>query len=275
MELPKGSSPFETCAGQNQLAPCLGPSICRCANWTHTPAHYILNGQDLVWPESVAGWSTAPGDPGPVWSPFIPCAMVGSHLFSGSLQNRISNFGFPGVGGAQRAGAITEGNRGYCGSKAPPVNHLEELHGLWGRMAPPKPTLLIVSWERELGPHGGTWEGLVICRARGSTSSGDQGSASPLRWPPTNSSLLSRSPLLVPELISLLALELSWCLPHAGHCSGTVEEGGSHLARGAVQKGGDFQCSGILALRDQTEGAWTVRMGKGTLWQAPDRKNGF
>lgn len=137
-----------------------------------------------MWPESVARWSTAPGDPGPVWSPFIPCAMVGSHLFSGSLQNRISNFGFPGMGGAQRAGAITEGNRGYCGSKAPPVNHLEELHGLWGRMAPPKPTLLIVSWERELGPHGGTWEGLVICRARGLTSSGDREVPLPFDGPP-------------------------------------------------------------------------------------------
>lgn len=98
--------------------------------------------------------------------------------------------------------------------------------------------------------------------------------ASPLRGPPTNSSLLSLSPLLVPELISLLGHQLSWCLPHAGHCSGTVEGGGgpdgtpSHLARGEVQEGGDFQCSGILALRDRTEGAWTVRMGKGTLRQA-------
>lgn len=98
--------------------------------------------------------------------------------------------------------------------------------------------------------------------------------ASPLRWPPTNSSLLSLSPLLVPKLISPLGLQLSWCLPHAGHCSGTVEGGGgpdgtpSHLARGEVQEGGDFQCSGILALRDRTEGAWTVRMGKGTLRQA-------
>lgn len=72
--------------------------------------------------------------------------------------------------------------------------------------------------------------------------------------PTTNSSLLSLSPLLVLELISLLALQLSWCLPHAGHCSGAVGEGGgsddtpSHLARGEVQEGGDFQCSGILAL---------------------------